>query len=136
MRGLLRSGKLSSKHRGQALVEASVVFLSAAVLLAGMFDFGRAFYYNIAVANAVREGARVAVDATRTNADISQAVTTAAPSITLTNITVAPTSRSITNSGQAVTVTASYNFTPLTPVVSRVLGKPFPITKSAQIMMF
>jgi Flp pilus assembly protein TadG len=124
------------KQPGQALIEASMVFLSAVVIMSGMFDLGRAFYYNIAVANAVREGARLAVDTTRTNTEIAQAVTDAAPSITLTNITITPNSRTISNSGQTVTVTATYNFTVLTPIISGILGTPFAITRSAQIMMF
>jgi Flp pilus assembly protein TadG len=125
-----------SRRRGQSMVEASMVFLSAAVLLSGMFDLGRAFYYNIAVANAVREGGRLAVDATRTNSEIQQAVSDAAPSIALTNITVEPSSRTISNSGETVRVTATHNFTVLTPVISSILGTSFPITRSAQFMMF
>jgi Flp pilus assembly protein TadG len=125
-----------ARKPGQAMVEASVVFLSAAVILTGMFDLGRAFYYNIGVANAVREGARLAVDTTRTNTEISTVVTDAAPNITLTNITVAPSTRSVSNSGQTVTVTATYNFTVLTPIISSLLGTPIHITRSAQIMMF
>ena len=113
-----------------------MVFLSAAIILTGMFDLGRAFYYNIAVANAVREGARLAVDTGRTNTDISQAVTDAAPNVALTNITVTPNTRTPSNSGQTVTVSATFNFTPLTPVISNILGRPFAITRSAQIMMF
>ena len=125
-----------SRKPGQAMVEASMVFLSIAVILSGMFDLGRAFYYNIAVANAVREGARLAIDTTRTNTEISTVVTDSAPNITLTNITVSPSTRSVSNSGQTVTVSATYNFAVLTPVISSILGTPFPITRSAQIMMF
>jgi Flp pilus assembly protein TadG len=130
------AARRTPRQRGQAMVEASMVFLSAAVLLCGMFDLGRAFYYNIAVANAVREGARLAIDTSRTNTEIQAAVTDAAPSIALTNITVSPTTRTTSNSGQTVTVTATHNFTVLTPVISSVLGNPFAITRSAQIMMF
>ena len=135
LRRWIESG-LRGRERGQAMVEAAVVLLSAAIILTGMFDLGRAFYFNIAVANAVREGARVATDATRTNTEISQAVTDGAPNLTLTNITVSPSTRTTTNSGQTVTVTASYAFRPVTPFVTSILGSTFSITRSAQIMMF
>lgn len=124
------------RHRGQAMIEVSLVFLSAVVIMSGMFDLSRAYFYNIALANAVREGARLAIDTSRTNSEIQAAVIDAAPSITLTNIVVSPSTRTISNSGQTVTVTATYNFTVLTPVISSILGTPFAITRSAQIMMF
>src|SRR5436853_291820 len=88
------------RKSGQAMVEASMVFISIAVLMTGMFDLGRAFYYNIGVVNAVRDGARLATDTTRTDTEISTAVTNAAPNMTLTNITVSPGSRTISSSGQ------------------------------------
>ena len=125
-----------SRRPGQAMVEAAMVFLSLAVLLTGMFDLGRVFYYNVGVANAVREGARLATDATRTNTEISTAVTNAAPNMSLTGITVSPNSRTITNSGQTVTVSATYDFAPVTPVMKAILGNTYAITRSAQIMMF
>src|SRR4029453_18220155 len=114
VRGLWAKVDCQARHRGQAMVETAMVLLSAAVLLTGMFDLGRAFYYNIAVANAVREGARLAVDTTRTNTEVSTAVTNAAPNISLVYITVNPNSRTIANSGQTVTVSATYLFTPIT----------------------
>src|SRR5436190_8003690 len=125
-----------SRRPGQAMVEAAMVFLSLAVLLTGMFDLGRVFYYNVGVANAVREGARLATDATRTNPEISTAVTNAAPNMSLTGITVSPSSRTITSSGQTVTVSATYDFAPVTPVMKAILGNSYAITRSAQIMMF
>ena len=127
---------LQSRRPGQAMVEAAMVFLSLAVLLTGMFDLGRVFYYNVGVANAVREGARLATDATRTNTEISTAVTNAAPNMSLTGITVSPSSRTITSSGQTVTVSATYDFAPVTPVMKAILGNTYAITRSAQIMMF
>jgi len=136
VQGLWAKLSLHSRYPGQAMVEASMVLLSAAVILTGMFDLGRAFYYNIGVANAVREGARLATDTTRTNTEISAVVTDAAPNIALVNITVSPNARSVSNSGQTVTVSATFNFTPITPIITTILGAPFPITRSAQIMMF
>ena len=130
------TAKRAQRQRGQAMVETTMVFLSAVILLSGMFDLGRAFYYHIAVANAVREGARLAVDTSRTNTEIQAAVTDAAPSIALINITVSPNTRASSSSGQTVIVSATHNFTVLTPVISSVLGNPFAITRSAHIMMF
>lgn len=46
------------RERGQALVETALSMLIILVLLAGLVDFGIAFGYRVALANAARAGAR------------------------------------------------------------------------------
>lgn len=46
--------------RGQGLIEFALVFPLMALMLFGIFDFGRAVYAFNTIANAAREGARVA----------------------------------------------------------------------------
>ena len=53
-RGRLRDG------RGQGLVEFALVFPVIVLILFGVFDFGRAIYAYNTIANAARQGARVA----------------------------------------------------------------------------
>jgi TadE-like protein len=46
------------KRRGQALAEMAVMVPFLVIGMMGMLDLGRAFYYQIALTNAVREAAR------------------------------------------------------------------------------
>jgi Flp pilus assembly protein TadG len=46
---------------GQSLVEMAMVLPVLAFLTFGLLDFGRAYYYQVSVTNAAREGARVAI---------------------------------------------------------------------------
>ena len=48
-------------HRGQALVEFSIILPVFFLLVAGMFDFGLGIYSDLTLVNAAREGARVGV---------------------------------------------------------------------------
>src|SRR5438552_16368588 len=49
------------RKRAQALAEMAVMVPFLVIGMMGMLDLGRAFYYQIAITNAVREGARYAV---------------------------------------------------------------------------
>lgn len=50
------------QHRaGQSLVETALVIPVLALLTFGLLDFGRAYYFQVAVTNAAREGARSAI---------------------------------------------------------------------------
>jgi TadE-like protein len=46
---------------GQSLVEMAMVLPVLAFLTFGLVDFGRAYYFQVAVTNAAREGARTAI---------------------------------------------------------------------------
>ncbi len=46
---------------GQSLVEMAMVLPVLAVLTFGLVDFGRAYYFQVSITNAAREGARVAI---------------------------------------------------------------------------
>ena len=47
-------------ERGQALIEMSLVLILLLMLLFGITEFGRLYYYNLTVSNAARAGARYA----------------------------------------------------------------------------
>src|SRR2546427_3780688 len=49
------------RKRAQALAEMAVMVPFLIIGMMGMLDLGRAFYYQISITNAVREGARYAV---------------------------------------------------------------------------
>lgn len=46
---------------GQSLVEMAMVLPVLAFLTFGLLDFGRAYYFQVAITNAAREGARTAI---------------------------------------------------------------------------
>ena len=50
------------KQRAQALAEMAVMVPFLVIGMMGMLDLGRAFYYQISITNAVREGARFAAE--------------------------------------------------------------------------
>jgi hypothetical protein len=48
-------------RRGQSLVEMAMVLPLLTFLTFGLLDFGRAYYFQVAITNAAREGARSAI---------------------------------------------------------------------------
>ncbi len=81
-------------------------------------EFGRAYYASVAVTNAARDGARVAMDPSNSTADIVAVAEDSAGSIELTTVNV----DSSGTVGDMATVTATYNFTSTVPIVSQVWG--------------
>ncbi|HEX4863602.1 MAG TPA: TadE/TadG family type IV pilus assembly protein [Acidimicrobiales bacterium] len=146
------------KKRAQALAEMAVMVPFLVIGMMGMLDLGRAFYYQIAITNAVREGARYAATpyylglnpscpsptncTTPSNAAIVARVKNElyGTGITLqdTNIQVLPDQPTregyITNgngSQYAVTVQASYQFNFITPIIGSLIGDPLTINTSS-----
>jgi len=111
-------------QNGQALLEFALVlpFLTLAVF--GIFDLGWAVYANNTLADAAREGARMAIVQTKTDNDtaIRQHVKASAQGLGLTDsqITILPSFSSRTF-GNPITVTVSYTYTPLTPVIGKIV---------------
>jgi len=54
-----RSSRSAKRERGQGLVEFAAILPMFLLLLLGMLDFGYAFYTNLTIVYATREGARV-----------------------------------------------------------------------------
>ena len=71
-------------ERGASAVEFALLLPLMLLIIAGIVDFGRAFFIDIQLANAAREGARAAVVSTLTAADIQTRANAAAPGLTLT----------------------------------------------------
>jgi Flp pilus assembly protein TadG len=119
---------------GQALVEFAFVLPIALLLLFALFDAGRAVIFYSELTNAARVGARVAMvnqsnDATCSPGDprtfkcaASQQTTgmgIAAASIP--DLTVSGSNCALMGSC-AATVTISYPYVPVTPVISQIIG--------------
>lgn len=128
------------EQQGQATVEFALVFIIFAFIVMGIFDFGRGVAAYNAISHAAREGARMAIHSpgppdyfqTGRNANIVAEVRNRTAMLPADDITVAisPEEESARTSGVIVTVQVSYEFTPVTPLISAVLpgGK---ITMSA-----
>ena len=92
----------SARQQGAAIVEFALVLLLLITLMAGIFEFGRAFWYYDALTKATRDGARLMAVAPKANlttavtggvakakTQVADAVTAAGvPSFTTSNVTV------------------------------------------------
>lgn len=101
MRHIRRSGR-RWRDRGAAAVEMAIILPLLLLFVGGIVDFGRFFFYEVTLTNAVREGARVAV--VDNTADVVLRVKTAANE--MTGLTIVPGSCS--GAGTDVEVTATY----------------------------
>ena len=83
------SYKRYSQQHGQSMIEFALILPLMVLVIAGIFDLGRAFFAYVAISNAAREGARLDTfwPDTTTIAEINTTVTTEIGSAT----TVDPT---------------------------------------------
>jgi hypothetical protein len=115
-----RGGRRSDA--GMALIEAAFVLPILLLVMMGMLDFGRAFYFKHMLDEAAREGCRVAV------------VTTPDPDIVTTRVDdllsaggITPTSVTVAGPDPAhmVTVTVDATFTFVTPGIYAMFNANF-----------
>jgi Flp pilus assembly protein TadG len=109
-----RSADRRRRERGSALVELTLLVGVILVITIGVFEFGRGFHTYASVIQAAREGARAALDGTKTDAQIQAIAVTAASPVSVT-ITV-------THSSGQTTVAASASFTSSVPIISAIWG--------------
>lgn len=151
--------RTGGRARGQSLVEFALVFPIIILLIAGFVEIGRAVFAYNTIANAARQGARVAAvnqledvtecDTTRPVEDpfephwsIRGCAIVAANTlgITTANVSIAyapPPSTTLTcdptiHIGCIATVTVTYDFSVATPFVSMLIG-PFTMQQSSQM---
>jgi Flp pilus assembly protein TadG len=121
-----------SRSAGQAIVEFALTLPVLVLCVFGTLDLGRAVYAQFTLANAVREGARQAIIETVSDGAVVGAVVAKAASLGLQAGDVAISgSRNI--AGSAVTVSASWIFRPVTPIISNIAGAS--LVLSAQTSM-
>ncbi|HET7560732.1 MAG TPA: TadE/TadG family type IV pilus assembly protein [Limnochordia bacterium] len=113
---------------GQALVELALSLTVLLFIIMGIIAFGRIGYTYLAVQNAAREGARVAMLG-KDDQEIIAAVQQAAPTLPAADlqITITP-AQSARSRGNPVEVTVVYDLTLFEPLVSSLLQNPFPVT--------
>lgn len=143
-------GSGASREAGQGLVEFALVIPIILVLIVGALDLGRAVYAYNTIANAARNGARVAaVNQIATSPDCNEdrpvediadphwSIKRCAASSALTlgvqpaDVTIAyraPTGSTMTCTSGALhvgciaTVTVSYTYAPITPIIGSMVG--------------
>ncbi|HYR13680.1 MAG TPA: TadE/TadG family type IV pilus assembly protein [Mycobacterium sp.] len=156
----------SRGQRAQALAEMAVMVPFLVIGMMGMLDLGRAFYYQIAITNAVREGARYAVQpyylglnptcATippapnpgpncvtpgdgAIQARVNQELNGTGIAIPSSDIRVSPDQAArvtyyngaTPTSQYPVTVSASFKFYFITPIIGSLIGDPLTINTSS-----
>ena len=112
--------RLISSKCGQSAVEFALILPVLLMTVFGILDLGRAVYSQMVMSNAVREGCRVAVVQSNSNATVIQAVRTKAAGVALQagNITISGPR----TPGTTVTVAASFTYLPVTPLISNIVG--------------
>ena len=123
--------QVSSRPRGQTLIEFAIILPVLLFILVVIFDLGRAVYYYSVLTNVAREGARYgSVESSATNANIQAHALSFAYGVDLllgdivvdkavtTTVTVGGTTRQEIN----VTVVVDYDYVPITPYVDRLLS--------------
>ena len=122
--------------KGQSLVEFAAIATILVMLIMGILEFGRAFYYYSAIVNAAQEGARygsttgVNTSAKRTaiiNTTMQSAIAVGPGTLTAT---VSCPNCATATTGDQFTVTVNYTFTAVTPFVPS-----FPLSGNAIMMI-
>ncbi len=129
------------RRRGQALVEFALTVTMLALMLVGVADFARAFYFDVAISSAANEGARVSASG-GSDDTVRAAARASAPSgmICSSCVTVSPSqaTRASTSGVGAcspstciwTTVTVTYTFAPFTPLAVAFVGHQVTLTRS------
>lgn len=114
--------KRLNSERGAALLETAITIPLVLVVTVSIFEFGRAYQTWQVLTNAAREGARVAVIAGHSDAQVTDSVRNYMQNGALPNHASASVSinRNVpfgTTSASTVTVTYPFQFTVLNPVI-------------------
>jgi Flp pilus assembly protein TadG len=141
----------SGTQRGQSVVELAGAVTFLLLLVVGIVDFAPAVVPGAQLTQAVRDGASFARTATNNTTEIRKRVVKSAPSIygsmsdlqiaAMTNAQIAVTcttglsgtTRACSGArvGDSVTVTATFNYQPVTGLFAALLDAPVEITRSA-----
>lgn len=116
--------------RGAVAIEFALLLPVMLLILGGIIDFGRAFFTQITVTNAAREGARAAIGSSATAGDVQTRATAAAPG--LPGLTTSAVLCGSPGSAAQVTATTPFTWPVLDPLIP---GNTFPDTLSSTAVM-
>jgi len=128
------------KQRAQAIVELAVILPAFLLIALGMFDLGRAFYFQETITNAARDGARFgAITKNVTTGEIETRAVEEVGSLTGVSATACVSHPPIHTTcpvnavmGNYVQVETEYSFDLITPFVQAVVGvSSIPLTATA-----
>jgi Flp pilus assembly protein TadG len=107
------------QDRGASAVEFALVLPLLLLVIAGIVDFGRAFFTQVILTNAAREGARAAVFATATPGPAARA-TAAAPGVSPLTVAIVgcPTSAAATRYATVVAQNPQFDWMLLKPAMN------------------
>ncbi|MDN5795024.1 MAG: pilus assembly protein [Intrasporangium sp.] len=133
---LVRSLRARGAERGAAAVEFALLLPLMFLVIAGIVDFGRAFFTQIELTNAAREGARAAVVSSISAGDIQARAAASAPGIGGLSVDT-PTICPASGGGNAtVTARATFDWILLQPALSMVgAGAALPTSLSSTAVM-
>jgi Flp pilus assembly protein TadG len=118
---MLRPARRATRtDRGAAAIELALVFPVLLLTIAGIVDFGRAFFTEITLANAAREGARAAIGTSATAGDVETRAAAAAPG--LGGMTATPVPCGGPGTEARVTASVDFDWILLGPAMSAVGG--------------
>ena len=111
--------KRNTRERGQDLVEFALILPILLLILMVILDLGRAVYYYSSMQNSTREGARYGIVHSEPGdiAAIEAVVRNKAVGLDPLTLQV-----DITLGDETIQVTATFQFTPVTPIVGALLG--------------
>jgi Flp pilus assembly protein TadG len=122
-------GGRSTSERGAAVVEFAIMLPLFLLVIGGVVDFGRAFFTQIQLTNAAREGARAAIVSTAPPADIqARAGVAGVPGMTTTINSACP------GANASVTTQVSFQWIVLEPALNLFSGAgvlPNPLSSTA-----
>ncbi len=121
---------------GQAIIEFALVLPLLVLFIMGIFDLGNGVFTNNMLENAAREGARVGVIKSKTDADIRSRVRAAAPNLNLSDnrqIAIAPSPSRTFN--EPITVTVQYTYQPIMPLIGQITGGGIPMTATSVMIV-
>ncbi|MGN6672539.1 MAG: TadE/TadG family type IV pilus assembly protein [Thermomicrobiales bacterium] len=145
--------------RGQSLTELALVLPLLALILLGVVDLGRAFFYSTRLSNAVKEGALYGIHypgsmtstqkadpnnvVYHTTYESQPSLSLPANQVTVTCYQGLSTTLLVNNDGDCtkaqvgdtVQVKATYNFKPFTQQIIRLLGSSLPTTRTARMVI-
>jgi Flp pilus assembly protein TadG len=105
----MRRSTIAIRRRGNAVLEAALVLPILLALAFGTVEFGYFFYVKNNLQGAAREGARAAIPATATNADVNAAVANAMTTFGLQSsgytVSITPSNVSGQAAGTPISVT-------------------------------
>jgi Flp pilus assembly protein TadG len=104
-------------------VEVALILPMVILLVVAVFDLGRAVYAQHTIGNAARGGARVAI-VNQTPARIEEGARSRAVGLDATKLQVPPVGPCTPSLkiGCEISVTVTYSFEPMTPLVGRIVG--------------